>query len=58
MGRAHSAYGGRRGIYRVLMGKTRERDHLGDLCIDGRIILDNTSGNGVWGYGLNQDRDR
>jgi hypothetical protein len=28
-----------RGIYVVLGGKHREIDHLGDLGIDGRIIL-------------------
>jgi hypothetical protein len=29
-------------------GNLRERDHLGDPDVDGRIIL----GSGVWGYGL------
>jgi len=29
----------RRGVYRVLFGNLRERDHLGDPAIDGRIIL-------------------
>ena len=29
----------RRGIYRVLVGKMGERDHLGDPGVDGRIIL-------------------
>jgi hypothetical protein len=31
--------GDRRGAYRVLVGDLRERDHLEDLGIDGRIIL-------------------
>jgi hypothetical protein len=31
--------GERRGIYRVFWGNLRERDHLGDPGIDGRIIL-------------------
>ena len=31
--------GERRGMYRVLWGNLRERDHLGDASIDGRIIL-------------------
>jgi hypothetical protein len=28
-----------RGIYRVLLGKLREREHLGDPSVNGRIIL-------------------
>jgi hypothetical protein len=28
-----------RGVYRVFVGNLRERDHLGDLGLDGRIIL-------------------
>jgi len=31
--------GERRGVYRILVGKLRERDHLGDQGVDGRIIL-------------------
>ena len=31
--------GERRGVYRVLVGKREERDHLEDTGIDGRIIL-------------------
>jgi len=31
--------GERRGVYRVLVGKPEERDHLKDPGIDGRIIL-------------------
>jgi len=31
--------GERRGIYRLLGGNLRETDHLGDLGVDGRIIL-------------------
>jgi len=27
-----------RGVYRVLVGKQEERDHLGDPGVDGRII--------------------
>jgi hypothetical protein len=38
MDRACSAYGERRGVYRVLVGKP-ERDYLGDPGVDGRIIL-------------------
>jgi hypothetical protein len=29
----------RRGVYRVLAGNLRERDHLEDQGVDGRIIL-------------------
>jgi hypothetical protein len=29
----------RRGVYRVLVGNLRERDHLVDPRVDGRIIL-------------------
>jgi len=29
----------RSGVYRVLVGKLRERDHLEDSGIDGRVIL-------------------
>jgi len=28
-----------RGVYRILWGYLRERDHLEDLGVDGRIIL-------------------
>ena len=31
--------GERRGVDRVLVGNLRERDHLGDEGVDGRIIL-------------------
>jgi hypothetical protein len=29
----------RRGVYRVLLKKSEERDHLGDPGVDGKIIL-------------------
>jgi hypothetical protein len=29
----------RRGVYRVWWGNLKERDHLGDPGLDGRIIL-------------------
>jgi hypothetical protein len=31
--------GEKRDVYRVLVGDLRERDHLGDPGVDGRIIL-------------------
>jgi len=39
MGGACSAYGGKRGAYRVSLGNLGERDHLEDPGVDGRIIL-------------------
>jgi hypothetical protein len=39
MGGACSAYGERTGLYRVLVGKPEESDHLGDPGVDRRIIL-------------------
>ena len=40
MGGAYVAcMGERRDIYRILVGNLRERDHLGDPGVDGRIIL-------------------
>jgi hypothetical protein len=33
-------------------GDLRERDHWGDPGVDGRIILDGSSGSGMWVYGL------
>jgi hypothetical protein len=39
MGGACSANGKRRGVYRVLVWKSEGKNHLGDQCVDGRIIL-------------------
>jgi hypothetical protein len=39
MDRTCSADGEGRGLYRVLVGNMRERDHWGDQGVDGRIIL-------------------
>jgi hypothetical protein len=39
MGGACSAYGEKRGAYRILVGDLRDGDHLGDPGVDGRIIL-------------------
>ena len=39
MGGACSEYGETRGVYRILVGNLRERHHLGDPGVDGKIIL-------------------
>jgi hypothetical protein len=39
MGGACSIYGERRGVYKVLGGNPRERDHLEDPDVNGTIIL-------------------
>jgi hypothetical protein len=38
MGRLRSAYGKGKDMYKVLVGKSEERDHWGDPGVDGRII--------------------
>ena len=51
MGGVLSTYGERIRVYRVLVGKTEERDHLEYPCIDGTIILRWISGKwdlGAW----------
>jgi len=42
----------RRGVYRVLVGNLRERDHLKDSGVDGRIMLRWMFMRRMWGYGL------
>jgi len=39
MGVACSMFGERRGVYKVLGGNPRERNHLEDPSVNGRIIL-------------------
>jgi len=39
MGGACSAYGERRGVYRVWWGNMKERNHWENPGVDGRIIL-------------------
>jgi hypothetical protein len=39
MGGSCSSDGEGKGLYRVLVGNLRERDHWGDPDVDGRIIL-------------------
>jgi hypothetical protein len=52
--------GEKRGVCRVLMGNLRERDHLGDTGLDGRIILRwiFRKWDVVYELDLAQDRDR
>jgi len=38
MSRACRTYGGRGGLYRVLMGKPEGKSHLEESGVDGRII--------------------
>jgi hypothetical protein len=53
--------GEKRGPYRILVGRLREGDHLGDPGVDGRIILKwlfkKWDGGMDW-IELAQDRDR
>ena len=53
----HVARMGKRGLYTVLVGNLSERDHLGDQDVDGRIILNGSSGSRMC-IELAQDRDR
>jgi len=39
MGAVCRTYGGRRGVYRVLVGKPEGKNHLEDPSVDGRLIL-------------------
>ena len=52
MGWTCSAYEERRGVYTVLLGNMKERDHLGDTGVDGRIILRWIFRRGFGRYGL------
>jgi len=62
MGGACSAYGGRGEAYtRFWWGNLRERDHLGDPGVDGRIIvrwIQEVGCRGMDWIELAQDRDR
>ena len=42
----------RRGCIGSWWGNRREGDHLGDLGVDGWVILGWTAGGGMWVYGL------
>ena len=54
MGGACSAYGERRGYTEFWWGNVRERDHLEDPGVDGRIILRWIFRKWDVGYGLDQ----
>jgi hypothetical protein len=57
-----STYGGKRGVYTGFWwGDLREGDHLGDISVDGRIILKwifNTCDGSMYWIELAQVRDR
>ena len=61
MGGACSTYGGEERCIQTLVGRPEERHHLGNPGMDGRIILNRSSGSGMgsmdW-IDLAQDRDR
>jgi hypothetical protein len=37
-----------------MLGKTEGKNHLEDSGVDGRIILEGSSGSGTWGYGMDR----
>jgi hypothetical protein len=39
MGGVCNRYGNRRVVYRVLVGNLKDKDHLGEPGVDGRIIF-------------------
>jgi len=56
-----SAYGERRGVYRVLVGKPEGKRHLEDPGVDGKIILmcfQEMGCEGMKCFELAQDRDQ
>jgi hypothetical protein len=44
--------GERRGVTAFCWENLRKRDHLEDPGEDVRLILNGSSGSGMWGYGL------
>ena len=51
MGESCSAYGERRGVYRILVGKPEGNSPMEDSGVDGRIILRWIFRSGMWGGG-------
>jgi hypothetical protein len=61
MGGALARMGESRGVYRVVVGNPRERDHLEDPRVDGRTILRSIFRNWDVEHGRNdlaRDRDK
>jgi len=54
MGGACSAYGGQESCIQGHGGNLRERDHLGNPGVLGRIILNGCSGSRMCGYGVDR----
>ena len=54
MGGECSAFGGKRGVYRIWVGNLRERDHLGDPSVDERLIISWIFRKWDVGYGLDR----
>ena len=40
MDKTYDTYGGRKVVYRILVGKPEGNKHLEDLIVDGRIVLE------------------
>ena len=54
MGGACSTNGKVEAYIKFLRGNLRERNHLGDTGVDGRIIINGSSGSGMCGCGLDR----
>ena len=54
MGGACSTNGKVEAYIKFLRGNLRERNHLGETGVDGRIIINGSSGSGMCGCGLDR----
>jgi len=52
MGGACSTYAERMGVTQFWWGNLKERGHLEDPCVDGRIIKGGSSGSVLGGHGV------